>query len=263
MPRFGGFPGDYDYDYDYDYDASGASNVTQFGGSNLFGPTETAPFLTYSQFPRRYWDPQLYALAAVVEFADTGWKTGATSIDPGPVPATVNVEQELRQLAAYGFDERNALLPEILKQRANMAAYWLNLLMFSRKSHPATFDLVNIVLRVGQFAAMHFKKKYNRPRPSQLSPRIFPIIAVPGHPAYPSGHATEGHLLSRCLRELVPAAQIPLEKLAARVALNREKAGVHYPSDSEAGKRLSEGCFARLQTCDTYNEVLEAARKEW
>lgn len=262
MPRFGGFPADYDYDYDYDYDASGTPNVTPLG-SDLFQTTDTVPFLTVSQFPRRYWDPQLYALAAVTEFADSGWKSGPDSIDPGPVPSTVNVEEELRQLAGYKVEHRNALMSEILKQRSNMSAYWLNLLMFSRKSHPATFDLVNIVLRVGQFAAMHFKKKYNRPRPSQLSPRIFPVIAVPGHPAYPSGHATEGHLLSLCLAELVPAAQLPLEKLAARVAHNREVAGVHYPSDTAAGKRLSAGCFDRLKTCDTFKEVLATARTEW
>ena len=262
MPGFSRFPADYDYDYDYDYDASGSSNVSPIG-SDLLEDGEGWPLLSASQFPRRYWDPQLYALLTVIEFADTGWKSGSNSIDLGPIPAPAKIEEELTQLAEYDFTHRNALLPEILKQRSNMAAYWLNLLMFSRKSHPATFELVNIALRVGQFAAMHFKKKYNRPRPSQLSPSIFPIIAVPGHPAYPSGHATEGHLLSRCLCELVPAAQIPLDKLAARVAKNREVAGVHYPSDSEAGRLLSEGCFTHLQACETFNEVLTAARTEW
>ena len=186
MPGFSRFPADYDYDYDYDYDASGSSNVSPVG-SDLLEDGERWPLLSASQFPRRYWDPQLYALLTVIEFADTGWKSGSNSIDLGPIPAPAKIEEELTQLAGYDFSHRNGLLPEILKQRSNMAAYWLNLLMFSRKSHPATFELVNIALRVGQFAAMHFKKKYNRPRPSQLSPSIFPIIAVPDIQPIPAG----------------------------------------------------------------------------
>ena len=261
------FPADYDYDYDYDYDRSGgnARNVLPLGED--FRPDideEPWPDLNASRFPRRYWDPALHALVVVAEFADTGWKDGSKSIDPGaPDLAPSVVQVELNELAAYGLDDRGAHLGEIIAQRANMAAYWANLLMFNQSSHPATVDVVSAALRVGQFAAMHFKHKYMRPRPSQISPRIFPIIVVPGHPSYPSGHATEGMLLSLCLSELVPAAKRPLLALAERVAINRERAGVHYPSDTQAGFKLAQGCFERLQSCKTFLDLMDAAKGEW
>src|SRR5688500_18357790 len=102
------FPADYDYDYDYDYDRSGrsAANVLPLGSE--FGPKdEEEPWanLQAATFPRRYWDPALHALVVVAEFADTGWKEGANSIDPGPPDLTQSVvECELNKLAAYGLD---------------------------------------------------------------------------------------------------------------------------------------------------------------
>jgi len=267
MPMIKRFPADYDYDYDYDYDRGrgGAANVLPLGTEFQPGDGEAPwPFLAAPEFPRRYWDPALHALVVVAEFADTGWKEGPKSVDPGPPDITAGeLERELNQLAAYGLDDRAANLAEILSQRADMVAYWSNLLMFNQGSHPATVDIVNIALRVGQFAAMHFKYKYKRPRPSQMSPRIFPLIVVPGHASYPSGHATEGTLLSLCLAELVPAAERPLKALAQRVAKNRELAGVHYPSDTRAGEKLALGCFQRLKTCNSFNRAMEAAKDEW
>ena len=264
MPRITRFPADYDYDYDYDRSGASAANVMPLGSDFRPEGREPWPFLAPSEFPRRYWDPTLYALVVVAEFADTGWKEGTHSVDPGPPDLSSDeVTKELNRLAAYGLDHRAAHLGEILSQRANMAAYWLNLLMFDQCSHPATIDIVNIALRVGQFAAMHFKFKYKRPRPSQLDPRIFPLIVVPGHASYPSGHATEGTLLSLCLAEIVPAATLPLQSLALRVATNREVAGVHYPSDSRAGERLANACFERLKTCHSFIDAMAAARAEW
>jgi hypothetical protein len=266
VPRITRFPADYDYDYDYDRSGASAANVMPLGDDDFKpGDKEQWPLLAPSEFPRRYWDPTLYALVVVAEFADTGWKEGPHSVDPGPPDdiGSDKVKKELNRLAAYGVDDRAAHLGEILSQRANMAAYWLNLLMFNQCSHPATIDIVNIALRVGQFAAMHFKFKYKRPRPSQVDPRIFPLIVVPGHASYPSGHATEGTLLSLCLADIVPEATLPLQKLALRVATNRERAGVHYRNDSEAGERLAKACFERLKTCPSFKEAMGAARAEW
>lgn len=259
------FPADYDYDYDYDRSGGGATNVLPLGEEFQPGDGEKPwPNLAATSFPRRYWDPTLHALVVVAEFADTGWKEGPNSVDPGPPDLAQSVvECELNQLTSYGLDDRAAHLGEILSQRADMAAYWANLLMFNQSSHPATVDIVSTALRVGQFAVVHFKYKYKRPRPSQLSPRIFPLIVVPGHASYPSGHATEGMLLSLCLAELVPAAKRPLEALAHRVAKNRERAGVHYPSDSSAGVKLAYGCLERLKTCKTFLDMMAAAKREW
>jgi membrane-associated phospholipid phosphatase len=252
------FPADYDYDYDYDYTFGGVT-VHPVGLPWPRDTEERFPRLKAEKFPRRYWDAHRFALVVLAEFAEKNWKT---SVDPGPHDPQ-NVEAELNSLAAFDHEDRSKMLDEIIKQSNNLASYWLGLLMFNSRSHPATFDLINVALRVGQFAVMYFKHKYNRPRPSQFDPRIFPWIDVPGHPSYPSGHATEAHLLSLCLAEVVPDAKLPLTRLAERVAENRELAGVHYRSDSDAGKKLAEGCLAVLKTCTLFNGILEQAKAEW
>jgi hypothetical protein len=91
-----------------------------------------------------------------------------------------------------------------------------------------------------------FKAKYLRARPwtccgDNLQPMLIrPHWRYPGQPAYPSGHATVAWVFAYLFGAYATAAQkSKLETAAAQVARNREIAGVHYPSDSEAGRRLA------------------------
>jgi membrane-associated phospholipid phosphatase len=51
--------------------------------------------------------------------------------------------------------------------------------------------------------------------------------------------------------------------MAQRIARNREVLGLHYPSDSAAGKILATESFALLKTCKTVTELITAAKNEW
>jgi len=64
------------------------------------------------------------------------------------------------------------------------------------KSAPRTRALLLHVEQDASLAVFHAKKRFQRPRPHQLEPRLHPCIAVPGHPAYPSGHALQGYLVA-------------------------------------------------------------------
>jgi len=156
------------------------------------------------------------------------------------------------------------------------------------------------VLRIAQFCAMYHKNKHQRPRPSQLSPSLNPPVEVPGHASFPSAHATESYTLSLTLAEIFhranqlnPALQVipsvpdpppvppappplvlladPLTRLAQRVSRNREVLGLHYPSDSAAGKDLAQQIFQILvgldnagnPVCPTINALIDAAAAEW
>jgi membrane-associated phospholipid phosphatase len=137
----------------------------------------------------------------------------------------------------------------------------------------------------------------NRPRPSQLSPALMPPIAVPGHASYPSGHSTQSHLLSGLLAQVMPASvttalpQLPgapaaaplpnppppiagappyvpwtgslLDRLAERVSRNREVLGLHYPSDSAAGRLLAAYSLYLLLQCPSVLAIIVSARQEW
>jgi hypothetical protein len=59
----------------------------------------------------------------------------------------------------------------------------------------------------------------------------------------------------------------PLQQMAARIARNREVIGLHYPSDSKAGRLLAQESFKILMQCpsisDPTNGVIARAKKEW
>ena len=78
------------------------------------------------------------------------------------------------------------------------------------------------------------------------------MIQTPIHGSFPSGHCTECFAVARVLYELVSetsaagaAAKRQLReqllRQAARIAINRTVAGVHYPVDSLAGQLLGLG----------------------
>jgi hypothetical protein len=88
---------------------------------------------------------------------------------------------------------------------------------------------------------MRFKHAFACPRPVELSAQIQPMIPTPGHASWPSGHATEAYMVATMLRELLPPDEVgheQLQRLAARIAVNRTVAGLHYPVDSAVGRLL-------------------------
>jgi len=69
-------------------------------------------------------------------------------------------------------------------------------------------------------AVFHFKKKFNRARPSFLSKQISPSIENPTHPAYPSSHATQAYSMARLLTMLDPVNETAYYTSAKQIALN-------------------------------------------
>jgi membrane-associated phospholipid phosphatase len=164
-------------------------------------------------------------------------------------------------------------MSEALAQRDNIPGYFYGLLHYGRGTHPCTYFLVQGALRVAQFQAVYYKNKFQRPRPSQLSPNLMPPIEVPGHASYPSGHATEAYSIALILKAVldkaaattavVPSQPDPLIRLAQRIARNREILGLHYPSDSEAGKKIAQESMGMFLNCPTVARLVEAAAAEW
>ena len=175
---------------------------------------------------------------------------------------------------------------EILSQDVEFITTFMELLAMTPGSHPRTFRVLHIASLIGSFAALHFKHEFNRPRPSWQCPALLPPVPVPGHSSYPSGHATQAHLIALCMQHVLELVTPPLPQrdtnglkeslqvLARRVARNREIAGLHFESDSAAGKRLAEAAFGVLTQPDPQlsteyairpfgSAVIAAARREW
>ena len=235
-------------------------------------------------FPDLAWDASLFGMTVLAEFVQQiiGGTTWAAIVVPAPDLAMAAVSAELDQLQMLA-EYRPEVMSEALAQMTDMVGYWAGLLMFSPYSHPWTFRLARTAIVVGEFLAMHYKRQFQRARPSQLSPGLMPPIAVPGHASYPSGHATQAYLLSQLLAQVMPnvvtnaygptatatpgtPADFLLDRLAQRVARNREVLGVHYPSDSAAGQGLAAAAFPLLQQCPSLAGAagaLALASNEW
>jgi len=87
---------------------------------------------------------------------------------------------------------------------------------------------------------MALKNYYNRPRPAQVNSNIKPRKSSTAHtPAYPAGHAFQAYLIAEHLGKKYPTHYFKFQSIANRIADSRVKAGLHYPSDNRAARRMA------------------------
>jgi hypothetical protein len=94
---------------------------------------------------------------------------------------------------------------------------------------------------------MRFKHELACWRPFDFSHQVQPVVTTPGHGTLPSGHCVEAYVIKEVLEALLridprDARQAGLSRqfsrTAARIAVNRVVAGVHFPVDNLAGRLL-------------------------
>jgi membrane-associated phospholipid phosphatase len=187
------------------------------------------------------------------------------SLPPPPANSSERTEREL----AFVRSSRPLRTPETLvKIRSELiidSTRLADLMMadyFNRKKFPATGDLFLRLEADSLTLVLRLKHHFNRVRPSYLDPEIRPCIEVPSHAAYPSGHSTMMHLYAYVLGELFPKQKASFEQAALAVAIRREIAGVHYPSDTAAGRQLAANMVTKLQSSSIYTRLLSQGRKE-
>ena len=99
--------------------------------------------------------------------------------------------------------ERKRRKEAILREIDDFNSEYAKALLIGPDSHPHVFQLMNAMSDFALIPIMHFKRKFMRPRPIQVEPRIDPMIPVPGHPSYPSGHSTQNFLIAHTLSEVI------------------------------------------------------------
>lgn len=229
-----------------------------------------------AKFRDAEWDPDLLAMAVVPQFLmqrinGQDWQQ-AVALPPPTYPVTAAT---IDQLLVLAIAERPEALGEIVEEHQNFQLRWLQLLSIGRASHPQTFLLMKLMARVGELAMVQLKLEYSnmvgvgpppywyQPRPNQVCATLYPPVPVPGHPAYPAGHALIAKLTSDCLTDLLPQYADPLAALAARVGMNRVIAGLHYREDIDAGVNAAVALKPFLDACPFYIDTLALAQAEW
>ena len=107
------------------------------------------------------------------------------------------------------------------------------------------------------------KGAWNRLRPFLFSTEVHfvgPKPATVG--SYPSGHATFGYLTAILLAGMVPEKSAALYARGAEYGLNRILAGVHFPSDVEAGRISATVIAAAMMRNPNFQKEFEAAKIE-
>jgi hypothetical protein len=203
------------------------------------------------------------------------------------------IKCEIEQLRIYMVDDRATYLDETEAQADDIPGYLIHFIGANGRDHPWTLELIQAGLAIGNIVYMSYKAHYRRVRPSVLCPGLVPPFGPPMHPAFPSGHAFLGHFIALLLLEL-PDLQArmgvlrdgaqpgdgtrlrrpewsdlekhtpirsPLLAIARRIAVNRERIGVHYPSDSLAGRHLAAGIWEALMMSPERSGVNSAYQK--
>lgn len=210
-------------------------------------------------FPHNYWDPVLRANLLLLEFLKSDWERRIVVAAP---PTAKDSSEEIRYL--HSLIPSRAERQEEIKAQADYSflPFFFPILMMHQYSHPATYEMMNFAYGLGP-VVFYYKARFNRARPSQLSPSLAPIIIVPGHPSYPNGHAFQSWLVALVLSEIRPDAQRELLQMANRIGTNREIAGVHYPSDTKAGQNLAQQVFNIAKEGKLFQAHLGEAKAEW
>ena len=108
---------------------------------------------------------------------------------------------------------------------------------------PNTF--VDNILRQVESIVMYLKKHHNRSRPEQFAkenniPFQVKIAHTALHPAYPSGHAFDSHIMAHYLKRAAPHKAREIEDFTRRMRESRLNVGLHYPSDNVISKLLAD-----------------------
>lgn len=122
-------------------------------------------------------------------------------------------------------------------------------------------NLVSKVIKIADSASSHFKKIYMRERPYDRFSDVQPCIKKPqGNKSYPSGHATMGMSSACVLAEIFPQKANELMKYGAWIGELRVLAGVHHPTDVEAGQQLGMDICNKLKADPSFLKDIKNVR---
>jgi acid phosphatase (class A) len=133
---------------------------------------------------------------------------------------------------------------------------------FTRENLPLTVKLFHDVRVDESTVSSAAKHEFARARPFAVESRLDPVVARPPSSSYPSGHSTWAYVTALVLADMVPERRPQILARADEFAHNRSVAGVHYPTDVEAGRLAGTALAAMLFVCQPFEKEEAAARAE-
>jgi acid phosphatase (class A) len=185
-----------------------------------------------------------------------------------PLPPTQDSETTKRELA-YVHTIEQTRTPQQVAQ-AQLDDKEEDLFIFSGVIGPQ-FTKEDLPLTAALSAHVHndeavlsdpLKDIYKRPRPYNYDSSLHPVCKTDKEPSYPSGHSMSGYLLAFTMAQIVPEKRQEILMRADEYAHDRVVCGVHYPTDTEASRRLAYTIFGYMMGNPRFQRDLAAARLE-
>lgn len=184
-------------------------------------------------------------------------------VPPPPGPEGTRSELDRMQLLSAGLRDERTRSRILLEAEADPRELLFSAgLIPDPASAQALWGLLDLAGSEARYFALREKRKFSRLRPGTLRPELGATIPDPPHPAYPSGHAAQIHTLAGLLARMRPDCEGAYRLFAAGVALRREIAGVHFPSDTRAGERLAASLLPHLLSHPDISDQLTRAGQE-
>jgi len=119
--------------------------------------------------------------------------------------------------------------------------------------------LVSDIIDGTVYFIMGVKNHYDRPRPKDLAKKLgvdlnFVSLSSARTPSFPSGHATQSHLLAYILSDMFPKHKKSFEKIADDISMSRMMAKVHFPSDIESGEKVAKVLYKQYRKNNMLSE---------
>ncbi|HKU98465.1 MAG TPA: hypothetical protein VJR58_24445 [Vineibacter sp.] len=222
------------------------------------------------KFDPKLWRPYYLFLSQVSAFmADIG--ADCKGVDPGPPPDGYpqnEIDDVVRKRGEVDRDpdrkkriiSQDRAFPDFLE------AFGLTYPVAETRFpwvHAATYSLP---IELSRPVLLNLKRRYDAARPWQLAADLRLVVPNPGHPAYPSGHTCQCWLAVEMIKCVMPDNLLTekavkfIEDLAADTAVNREYAGLHYMSDTAAGRRLTQNMMPYIKK--HFADLIAGAQKE-
>lgn len=166
---------------------------------------------------------------------------------PAPKNSSKEVLNELQEMLELQTDLSEADAKLIKKAEDDL----VELIAKHVKEFGIEEDAKGIMERIAKYTdplLYKLKNHYNRPRPAQLARVLnvdmFPVIGTNASSAsYPSGHALDSFNFAKVLGELYPDHKAEIQAFCDKAAKTRIQAGVHYKSDHDFSKFISDKLF--------------------
>ena len=176
---------------------------------------------------------------------------------PGPPPLFGSQEyltalHEIRQISDTRTSEQTAIAIFWAMNAGTIttAGYWNQVAADAIDAHGLTereaahvYALLDATMFDAAIACWDAKLTWWFIRPSQADPgiKLIPVVGLPNHPSYPSGHSCSSSAVAEVLSHFFPDQRAQLDAMLAQAGLARMYAGIHYRFDIEAAVGIGRG----------------------